>query len=69
METKICHDCWYYIPDPAMSNILDNSESVKIIPYCHFYAGYPSVKPEDSCENWESKKLKMINTFKSLLGL
>ncbi|HSQ86422.1 MAG TPA: hypothetical protein VLM43_17050 [Desulfobacterales bacterium] len=69
METKICHDCWYYIPDPATSKILDESEVVTNFPYCHFYNDNPSAKPDDSCENWESKKFKMINAFKSLFGL
>jgi hypothetical protein len=69
MENKICLDCWYYIPDPETSKILDESEPVTNFPYCQFYNDNPSAKPDDSCENWESKKFKMINTFKSLLGL
>jgi hypothetical protein len=68
LESKICQDCWYYISDPTISKILDESKSVRKFPYCHFYNDNPSVKPDDSCENWESKKLKMIGAIKSLFG-
>ena len=69
MESKICYDCWYYIPDAATNKILDGFESAEKIPYCHFYNDYPSVKPDDSCKNWESKKLRLIGAIKSLYGL
>ena len=69
MESKICYSCWYYIPDAANNNILDGSEPAKIIPYCQFYNDHHSVKPDDSCENWESKKLRVISAIKGLYGL
>jgi hypothetical protein len=69
VESKICHYCWYYITDPTTSEIIDESEPVKIFPYCHFYNDNPSVKPDHSCENWASKKLRLISAIKGLYGL
>lgn len=69
MESKICHYCWYYIPNHTTSKILDETEPVKNFPYCHFYNDNPSVKPDESCKNWESKKVRLISVIKSLYGL
>jgi hypothetical protein len=70
LENKICHNCWYYTPDPVATNkIFDDPESVKKIPLCEFYNDFTSVKSDDTCENWESQKLKLISVIKTLYGL
>jgi hypothetical protein len=69
VKSKICYDCWYYVPDPTTNKIIDDSESVKKIPYCEFYNEFPSVKSDETCENWESKKLKLISIIKTLYDL
>jgi len=69
VESKICYDCYYYVPNPTINKILDDPESVKKIPHCEFYNDFPSVKPDDSCENWESKKLKLISVIRTLYGV
>ena len=70
MENKICHNCWYYTPDTAVAiKNFGDSESAKKIPHCEFYNDFPSVKSDETCENWESKKLKLISVIKTLYGL
>jgi hypothetical protein len=56
------------VPDPTTNKILDDPESVKKIPHCEFYNDFPSVKSDDTCKNWESKKLKLISVIKTLYG-
>jgi hypothetical protein len=67
VENKICHDCWYFVSDHNDNKIFDDSESEKQFPHCSFSSHLPIVKPDDKCENWESKK-KLINVIKSLCG-
>lgn len=69
MESKICNDCWYYVPDPTTNKILDDSESLKKFPHCEFYNDFKPVKSDDACEHWESKKLKLIGVIRTLYGL
>lgn len=69
VERKICYYCWYYAPDPTTNKILDDSKSVKEFPYCEFFKDFQPVKSDDTCKNWESKKLKLISVIKSLYGL
>ncbi len=69
VDSKICYNCWHYAPEPLANKILDNSESVKKFPHCELYNDFPSVKPDDTCENWESKKLKLISVIKALYEL
>jgi hypothetical protein len=68
-EIKICKNCWYYAHDPATDKILDDPESANKNHYCEFLNDLPSVNADDACENWESKKLKLISAIKSLYGL
>jgi hypothetical protein len=69
IEIKICRDCWYYKPAPAKNKILENPESANKFPCCDFYNNFSSVKPDDTCENWESNKLRLINVIKVLYGV
>ena len=69
VESKICYDCWYYVPDPTTNKILDDSKSVKKFPHCEFFKDFHPVKSDDTCENWESKKLKLISAIRTLYGL
>ena len=69
MESKTCHDCWYYVSDPTTTKIFDDPESVKKFPHCEFYEDSPSVTPDETCENWESKRLKLIGIIKTLYDL
>ena len=68
MDNEVCYNCWNYVPDPTTNKILDDRESVKKIPHCEFYNDFPSVKSDDTCKNWESKKLKLISVIKTLYG-
>jgi len=65
---KTCHNCWYCIPDSTTVKIYDGSESGENFPYCEFYSDFPPVKQDHTCENWESKKLKLISVIKTLYG-
>jgi hypothetical protein len=69
VERKICYNCWYYVHDPTTNKILDDPESVKKFPHCEFNNDFKSVRSDDTCENWESKKLKLISVIKTLYGL
>jgi hypothetical protein len=69
VESKICYYCWYYVPDPTTNKILDDSKSVKKFPHCEFFKDFNPVKFDDTCEKWESKKLKLISVIRSLYGL
>jgi len=48
---------------------LNDLESAKKNPHCEFYNDYHPVKSDDTCENWESKKLKLIGVVRTLYGL
>jgi hypothetical protein len=69
VENKICHNCWYCIPNSTTAKKLDDPESVENIPYCELNSDFPPVKSDHTCENWESKKLNFINVIKTLYGL
>ena len=69
VERKICYDCWYYVSGPTPNKIFDDPEYRKKFSHCEFNNDFPSVKPDDMCENWESKRLKLISVIKSLYGL
>jgi hypothetical protein len=66
VEIKICKNCWYYKPDPSPNEILAHPEAANKFPRCDFYNDLNSVKPDDTCENWESKMLKLIRVVKVL---
>ena len=66
IEIKICKTCWYYKPDPSPNEILAHPESVNKFPCCDFYHDFCSVKPDDKCENWESKMSKLMRVVKVL---
>lgn len=69
VENKICHNCWYYAPAPTTNKFLEDHVSLECSPYCDLYNDFRSVKPDDTCENWESKMLKLIGIVKTLYGL
>ena len=69
VEIKICKNCWYYVPDPTTNKILDGSESVKKFPHCELFKDFHPVKSDDTCENWESKKLRLISVIRTLYNL
>ncbi|MEJ2656157.1 MAG: hypothetical protein P8012_03045, partial [Desulfobacterales bacterium] len=66
LEIKICKNCWYYKPDPCPNENLVQPESENKFPCCDFYNDLNSVKSDDTCENWESKMLKLIRVVKVL---
>ena len=63
---KICQNCWYYAPAPILNELLEDHVSLECSPYCDFNGDFRSVKPDDTCENWESKILKLIPAVKVL---
>ncbi len=65
MENKICQNCWYYTPAPITNKFLEDPVSLKDFPHCDLSAE----KPYNTCENWESKKLKLISVIKTLYGV
>jgi hypothetical protein len=69
VDNKICHNCWNYAPAPDTKRFLEDHVSFECSPYCDFYKDFRSVKPDDTCENWESKMLKLISVVKTLYGL
>jgi hypothetical protein len=66
VENKICHNCWNYTPAPVTNRLHEDAVSLECFPYCKFYDDLRSVKPDDTCENWESKMLKLIPAVKVL---
>lgn len=66
---KICKNCWYYMPSLSTSDILDDPKSSKKLPFCEFDNDVSSVNPDDTCENWESKKLELIKVIKTIYSL
>jgi hypothetical protein len=69
VENKICHNCWYYAPAPINNKFLENHASPKCLPYCEFHTKFPITTPDNTCENWKSKKLKLISVIKILYGV
>ena len=69
MENKICQNCWYYAPAPITDKFIENHVSLEYSPYCEFDNEFPSITPNNTCENWESKELKLLNVIKSLYGV
>jgi hypothetical protein len=68
VENKICHNCWNYSPAPVTEKFFEDHESLGCSPYCDFYKDIRSVKPDDTCDNWESKMLKLLGAVKTLYG-
>lgn len=66
MEKMICHNCWNYITVSTTNRFLEDHVSLECSPYCDIYKDFRSVKPDDTCENWESKMLKLIPVVKIL---
>lgn len=69
MENKICQNCWYYAPAPITNKLLEAQAPFDYSPYCEFHNEYPAIQPDDTCNNWESKKLKLISVIKNLYGV
>jgi hypothetical protein len=69
VENRICQNCWYYAPTPITNQFLEDSLPIESYPYCEFHNELSSIKPNHTCENWESKKLKLINVVKVLYGV
>ena len=66
VENKICQNCWYYAPAPIPNDFLQDYVSLECPPYCDLNRDFRSVKPDDTCGNWESKILKLIPVVKVL---
>lgn len=66
MEKKICHNCWYYTPASVTNRFFEDHVLLECSPYCDFYKDFRNVKPDDTCDNWESKILKLIHVVKIL---
>jgi hypothetical protein len=69
VEKKICHNCWYYAPAPINNKFLEDHVSLECLPYCEFHTEFPAITPYNTCENWESRKLKLISVIKTLYGV
>jgi len=69
VENKICQNCWYYAPARITNKFLEDHVSLEYLPYCEFHNEFPAIKPDKTCENWESKKLKLISVIKTLYGV
>jgi len=69
VDIKMCKECWYYKPAPSTNNIPDDPKSANKFPCCDFFNDLNSVKPDDTCKNWESNKLKLIGIIKALYGI
>jgi len=69
VENKICKNCWYYAPAPITNKFLEDHVSLEYSPYCEFHNEFPAITPDNTCENWESKKLKLISAIKTLYGV
>lgn len=69
MENKICQNCWYYAPSPVTEKFFEDHRSFEYSPYCEFNNEFPVITPGDTCENWESKKLRLISVIRSLYGV
>jgi hypothetical protein len=66
VEYRICHNCWNYSTAHVTNRLLEDHVSLDCSPYCNFYKDFRSVKPDDTCDNWESKMLKLIRVVKTL---
>jgi len=66
VENKICHNCWNYTPARTTDRLHEDNVPLECSSYCNFYNDFRSVKPDDTCENWESKILKLISVVKTL---
>jgi len=69
VENKICQNCWYYANAPNTNKFLENHVRLEYYPYCEFHNELSAVTPHNTCENWESKKLKLISVIKILYGV
>jgi len=69
VENKICQNCWHYAPIPITNKFLKDNIATEHYPYCEFHDELPATAPDNTCENWESKKLKLISAIKILYGV
>ena len=69
VENKICQNCWYYAPARITNMFLEDHVPLEYSPYCEFHNELPSTTHYSTCENWESKKLKLIGVIKTLYGV
>jgi hypothetical protein len=69
VENKICQNCWYYAPTPIANKFIEDHVPLEYYPYCEFHNELTSITSDNTCENWESKKLKLINVIKNLYGV
>jgi len=69
VENKICQNCWYYAPAPVKDNFFEDHVLLEYSPCCEFNNEFPPITPHNTCENWESKKLKLISVIKTLYGV
>jgi hypothetical protein len=68
VENKICQNCWYYAPAPITNKFLEDHVPLEYYPYCELHNELSAITSYNTCENWESKKLKLINVIKILYG-
>ena len=69
MENKICQNCWNYAPAPIENKFLEDRVPSESFPYCEIQKELSTITPNHTCENWESKKLKLISVIKILYGV
>jgi hypothetical protein len=69
VENKICQNCWYFAPAPVADKFFEDHGSLEYSPYCELNNEFPVITPDNSCENWESKKIRLINVIRSLYGV
>jgi hypothetical protein len=69
VENKICKNCWYYAPAPITNKLLEDHVPHEYYPYCELHNELSAVRSDKTCEDWESKKLKLINVIKILYGV
>ena len=69
MENKICQNCWYYASAPITNKFFEDHVSLEYSGCCEFHNEFSDITPDKTCENWESKKLKLISVIKNLYGV
>ena len=69
MENKICQNCWYYAPAPITNKYHENHVAPEYSPYCEFHNEFPAIAPDNTCENWESNKSKLLSVIKTLYSV
>jgi hypothetical protein len=69
VKSKICQNCWYYAPAPVNNKFLEDNVPHECYPYCELNHELSAITSGKTCEDWESKKLKLINVIKILYGV